>query len=467
MSSIPSSNSVSHRTALKEPPIYKSGRLMGHFHTMRESLLKLFVNTHENMGEIARVRLGPKYVYFTKNPEHIAEILTKQSSRFAKQTRGYEKLRLFLGEGLVTSEGDFWKKQRRIAQPAFHRERIAGFVDTMGRAAEEIFPTWDAATHQEKSFDISQQMMELTLKIAGETLFSQDISEKNSSFGPSLSYVLEHFNWLVSAKGPYPEYWPLPRNIRFWKDLRNLKSRAQKIIQQRRTDPGSYNDLLAMLMEAKDEETGESMSDKHLLDEVFTMLLAGHETTANALSWTFHLLSQHPDIAERVAQENAELLGERRPEAHELKSLTYTEQVFKEALRLYPPVWALARKATQETQLGDYLLPKGAFIFFAQYITQRDAQHWKDPEVFNPDRFAPEAFKEFKKKPNWRFIYFPFSRGQRQCIGDQFAMMEGLTVLSILSRKYTFKPDSTRVVEPEPTLTLRPKNGLFLHIGKR
>jgi cytochrome P450 len=434
---------------------------------MRANWPALFVKVREEMGNIARVRFGPVQTYFVYDPAFVSKILTKHASKYANQTRGYKKLSLLLGQGLVTSEGDFWKRQRRIAQPAFHRERIAGFVGTMAQATADLVDKWDAIAAENGEVEASQAMMELTLRIAGETLFSTDISSDTSEFGNALSYVLEHFNFLVGTPLPYPEYLPLKRNWDFWRAMKILNRVAWDIIQQRRESNEDKGDLLSMLMLARDEETGEGMSDQQLRDEVFTMLSAGHETTANALAWTLSLLAQHPDIAERVAEENTRLLGDRLPTASELKTLTYTEQVFKESMRLYPPVWCIARKAIEHDKLGEYDVRPGQFVFFSQYAIHRHPDHWNDPNTFDPDRFSKEAMDERKQYPHWRYTYFPFSRGQRQCIGDQFAMMEGLTVLSILVRRFRFALAPHANLVPEHSVTLRPKYGVPLLLQPR
>lgn len=449
------------------PPLLESSALLGHLHSMRDGWPQLFMRAMHEKGDIVRLRFAMKHVYFLFHPSYVAQVLTRHSDRYARQTRGYKKLGLLLGQGLVTSEGDFWKRQRRIAQPAFHKERIAGFVETFAKATEAMSTRWEDVAQKEQRIDGADAMMALTLQIAGETLFSSDISQSTSAFGTSLSYALKHFSRLVSAPVPYPEYMPTLRNWRFWKSIRTMDRIVWDLINERRKSGEDKGDLLSMLMLTRNEETGETMSDKQLRDEAFTMLSAGHETTANALAWTLYLLTQHPDVADRVAEENQALLGDRLPTPEDLKKLTYTEQVFRESMRLYPPVWAIARKSMQDDEFDGYKIPAGHFVFMSQYAVHRHPVLWEEPEAFRPERFAPEKVEARKQIKDWRYLYFPFSRGQRQCIGDQFAMMEGLTILSILSRRFRFRLAQDAKIELEASITLRPKHGVPMYIERR
>ncbi len=442
-----------------EMPELEAKGWAGHFASMRRDPLGTMERA-SLMGDVVRLRFGPFYAYGVFHPVHAQHVLVQNAQNYEKQTRGYAKLRLLLGNGLVTSEGDFWRRQRRIAQPAFHRERIAGFVRTMAVATDDLANRWAQAATPTLSSNISEDMMKLTLRIAGETLCSQDISDEADRLGGSVKHVLEHFHWLTNAPFPFPEYWPTLGNLRFWKAIRNIEGVLADYIEERRRSTEVHHDLLSMFMEAVDEETGEQMDDRQLLDEAKTMLGAGYETTAVALSWALFLLSQHPDVAERLAEEADAVLGDTLPSPETVSQLTYARQVFFETMRLYPPVWAFARRAREDDTIGGFRIPKGAIVFVGIRNLHRHPEYWENPLTFDPGRFAPELVEARRKMPSGKYSYIPFIAGQRKCIGDHFALTEGTLVLAMLAQRFRFerKPGSETIV-PEPRLTLRPKDG--------
>ncbi len=439
----------------------------GHLLEARKGMLDLFMRGHREVGSVVRMRFLSLNVYAFHEPEDIHHILVKNASNYRKETKGYEKLRLLLGNGLVTSEGSFWRRQRRIAQPAFQHKYLEKFALVMSQATYDMTQQWEQKAVQGEEVDLAHEMMRLTLRIAGETLLSTDISQETDKFGSALAIALERFNYLATHPLPKIEYVPLPGNIRFWRAKRALNQMTWKLIQERRASPENKSDLLSMFMTARDEETGEQMSDKQLLDEVLTMLGAGHETTANALSWSLYMLSQHPEIREKMAEEVDRVLGDRLPTMADLKQLTYTKQVFQESIRLYPPVWALARKAVEDDVIGGYHIPAGSYLFFSPYAVHRHSKYWENPEEFNPERFTPEALQKQKSQGHSKFAYIPFSQGQRKCIGDHFAMMEGVLVLAILARRFQWSLAPNANIELEASLTLQPKHGMPMHLHKR
>ena len=443
---------------VRHAPRMSSTGLLGMLPEMRDDPIGLFLRAREAHGDVVRLRLGPYPAMFIYHPDHVHHVLAGNAANYAKQTRGYQMLRLVVGNGLVTSEGSFWKRQRRIAQPAFHRERIAGFHDVFVRASEDVVARWTGASGP---IDVAQEMNRLTLRIAGETLFGVDLSGDQDEVGQALTVVLHRFNDLVGSAMPWPELWPTKKNREFRAAMATMDRVVGDIIAERRKDPRPRNDLLAMFMEVKDEDTGESMSDAELRDEVMTMLLAGHETTANALAWTFWHLSKHPDVGRRLAAELDTVLGDRpSPGLEHVRALTYTGQVLNESMRLNPPVWALARKAVEDDEIGGYHVPKGTFVFMSQYAIHRHPDLWENPEGFDPDRFAGKPSRP-------RYAYFPFSGGQRQCIGDMFAQMEAVVVLSVLWRRFRFDLVPGHEVVPEPSVTLRPKYGVRMTLAAR
>lgn len=460
-------NTMASGSPLREAPEWKGHWFWGHLLDVRKDMLSVMVRAQAQGDDILRVPVLSRHVYFLFDPEAIHRVLVGNAANYYKGTRGYEKLRLMLGNGLVTSEGDFWRRQRRIAQPAFHHQRLEGFAHQMAQAATDWAGIWDKKAEQGQVVNVAQEMMQLTLRIAGETLFRSDISQQTDEFGRYLTIALEHFNYIVTHPLPKFEYIPLPRNLRFWYALRKLKQMTWSLIKDRRESGEDKGDLLSLLMHTRDEETGEQMNDQQLLDEVFTMLAAGHETTANALSWTLYLLSQHPDILERVAQEAERVVGDRLPTMADSKELVYTKQVFQEAMRLYPPIAALGRTARESDTLGGYHIPAGSHLYIMTYAVHRHPTHWDNPDTFDPERFSPALLEEKKHAGNTRYAYFPFSQGQRKCIGDHFAMLEGVLILAVLTRRFTFSLMPGSRVEPETTLTLRPKHGLPMMLHKR
>lgn len=379
-------------------------------------------------------------------------VLVDNSANYDKQTRGYDVLRQFLGNGLLTSSGDFWRRQRRIAQPAFHRKRIAGFADIMVSDTLDMLRRWDDVAALGNSVDLAHEMMSLTLRIVGKTMLSTDVHDSADAVGNAVTVLNEWADAAIDSLLPIG--FPTPATLRARDASRRLDRVIGDIVARRRAGEQA-EDLLAMLMEAKDAETGESMTDKQLRDEVMTMFLAGHETTANALAWTFYLLSTHPDIERRVRAELDAALGGTPPSLADLPRLPYLLQVIKEAMRLYPPAWMIDRNAVADDEIGGYRIRRGTLVLISPYVTHRHPGMWPNPEGFDPERFTPEA-----EESRPRYAYFPFGGGPRQCIGNSFAMMEAqLIVATVLQR---FKPWLVpgHPVAPQTLITLRPRWGL-------
>ncbi|TNE46151.1 MAG: cytochrome P450 [Deltaproteobacteria bacterium] len=443
-----------------EAPLMRGHWLWGNLKDVREDVLGFFLKAMAQDEAMLKASFLSINVHLLFDPDAIHHVFVKNAPNYYKGTRGYEKLRHLLGNGLVTSEGDFWRRQRRIAQPAFHKKRLEGFATTMAQAAEDMSLQWEESAKKGEELDLAQEMMRLTLRIAGETLFSTDISKASDDFGKYLSIGLEHFNHIASHPVPKVEYLPLPSNLRFWHALRKMKKMTWSLIQERRKRGEDRGDLLSMFMLARDEETGEQMSDQQLLDEAFTMLGAGHETTANALAWTLYLMTQNPDALEKVAQEADRVFGDRLPTMDDFKELTYTKRVIQESMRLFPPVWAIAKTAREDDVINGYHVSAGTHVYVCNYANHRNPRYWDNPEEFRPERFTPEALEEQKKRGRTNFMYMPFSQGQRKCIGDHFAMLEAVLIFSMLARKFQFQLKPGAVVKPETTVTLRPKDGI-------
>jgi len=443
-------------------PLLKSNHLFGHLAEMRRDPIGLIMGARAEMGDVVRVRIGHEHVLFVYHPNDIRHVLVDESRRYRKETPGYGVLKLLLGEGLLTSEGAHWKRQRRISQPAFHRKVIAGFFNTFleqgQRMVLELSPHADSGA----PVDMVAVLNKLTLRVAARTLFGTDVDEEQ--VGESLTVVLERFSALAVLPIPGGHLFPSPKNIRFRRAISDLHQVVDQIIAARRDQDEMREDLLGLLMASVDDETGEGMTDRELRDEIMTMLLAGHETTANALCWTLMLLSKHPETARRL---EAELDGGFEPamESMEgLRKLTYTSQVVSESMRLYPPAWILGRKAVVDDVIGGFDVPAGTSVYMCQYATHRHPDFWDNPEGFDPDRFAVDGdgASRFSKQ-----AYFPFSMGQRKCIGDHFARMESVVLLAVLCRAYGFSLLPGHQVQADPSVTLRPAHSLPMTLSRR
>ena len=416
---------------------------------MRRDPIGLLLRLANQHGEIAHLRLLNRHVVLVAGPEHVRHVLQDNYRNYSKQTRGFHVLRSFLANGLLTSEGDDWLRQRRIAQPAFHRGRIAAFGRTMTTAAAELADRWDA--DDIRTIDVTAEMTRLTLRIVGETLLSTDVSRDADRVGQALTVALRSANRAITRPIEIPPWLPTPENRRLRRARATLDAIVYGMIDRRRREGSPTEDLLSMLMDARDEETGARMSDTQLRDEVMTIFLAGHETTAIALGWTWLLLSRYPAIARRVRTELAEVLGGRAPGVDDLRRLVYVEQVVKESLRLFPPAWIISRCAIGADRIGGYDILPDTIVFASPYVTHRLSRLWDNPEGFDPDRFEPSTAES--RPP---FAYFPFGGGPRQCIGNSFAMMELVLVVATLAQRCRLDLAPGPPPGLRPSITLRP-----------
>jgi len=405
-------------------------------------------------GDVVCTRALPFRSLFLAHPEHIKHVLQDNARNYVKGIV-IAKLKVLIGEGLFTSEGDFWRRQRRLAQPAFHRDLLIGFVTTMTRTTATMLDRWEVRARTATPFDVAADMSALTLGIVGRALFSRVLDGDADEVGQALTAALAIVNERAIRFLPSPLWWPSAANRRLRHSIAVLDRVVYDIVEARRRTDRQDADLLAMLLVARDEETGAGMTDRQLRDEVMTFLLAGHETTAVALTWTWYLLDQNPAVAERLRAEVAAAIGTRTPTVEDLPRLRYVRMVIEEAMRLYPPVWGFMRQAIGPDEVGGFTIPKRSVVTISPYVTHRHPAFWDDPERFDPERFAPERVRS---RP--RFAYLPFSGGPRLCIGNEFALMEAQLVVAMTLQRYRLRlVPGTRVV-PESRLTLRPRDGL-------
>ena len=437
----------------------------GSFDQRREDPLGLFLRAHEEHGEFVRLRMGPAiHLVSVSSPALVKQVLVDRADCYGKPPSLFRGALPLLGNGLFMSGGDFWKRQRRLMQPAFHKERLAALAGAMVDATREMLARWRSRPSPHEPLDMAAEMMRLTLVIVGRTLFSADVGGATDRLGPAITQVLEETNHRILSLLPLYEFIPGERGRRFRQSLAVLDAAVYEVIASRRAGQTQGEDLLAMLMAMQDADTGERMTDTQLRDEVMTLLLAGHETTANLLAWMWHMLSQHPEVEARAHAEVHAVLGEREPTAQDVPRLVYLTQVLEETLRLYPPVWILARQPVKEDVLGGVQLPPSARVIVATapWVLHQNPALWPDPTRFDPERFAPGLAAS---RP--RFAFMPFGGGQRLCIGQGFAMMEATLVAAEVLRHFRPRAVPGHRVDMEPLVTLRPRGGLPLVLEPR
>lgn len=438
----------------------KGNFLFGSALDFKKDSIAFITNTEKQFPDFARFRFAYIRMVYLTHPDYVKHVMQTNNKNYKKGIE-YEHLKPVLGEGLLTSEGDFWLRQRRLAQPAFHKDRIASFFSIMVNSTQSLLDEWEKKLDN-KTTDIHAEMMHLALDIVAKTLLSADVKSESNEIERALSVAIEESYHRVKTLINFPLWVPVPRHLRYNSHRKKLDDVVNKIIEQRRSSTQKFDDLLEMLMNVEDEDTKERMSDKQLRDEVMTIFLAGHETTANALTWAFYLLAKNPEVKTKLLDEIKTVLNGKTPSFEELKNLHYTQQVIHEVLRLYPPAWALGRSALADDNIDGYPIKKGDNILISPYVIHRSPRFWEKPDEFIPERFTPEKMKDMHK-----FVYFPFGGGPRFCIGNNFAMMEMQIILPMILQKFEIHLKSNQDVLPEPLVTLRPRGGLMCKIERK
>jgi cytochrome P450 len=439
--------------AVPLPPGPRGRLFTGHLPDFRNDRLNFFTRCARDWGDFVLLRFGSRRIYLVSDPHAIEEVLVTHSRDYSK----HFALRLnpsVLGNGLLTSEGDFWLRQRRLIQPAFQRARLNAYAADMLAAADRVLGSWSAG----ETRDVLSEMSRLALMIAGKTLFGAEVEGDARDVGQALEVLLERFRARFASVIWLPRWVPTPGKVRFDRAVRRLDEIIYRFIRERRES----GDLLSILLQARDEDDGSRMTDRQVRDEAMTLFLAGHETTALTLSWTWYLLAQNPDVAERLAAEVDDVLAGRPPGADDLPRLRYAEQVVQEAMRILPPIYTIGREALREGSIGGYCVPKGTTILMSQWVVHRDARWFERPLDFRPERWSDDRVKQLP-----RFAYFPFGGGPRMCIGNTFAMIEAVLVLARIAQRFRFTIVPDHPVEPWPTFTLRPRNGIKVVIAPR
>jgi cytochrome P450 len=436
------------RAASKLAPGPRTYNMFGELAHIRRDRLGFVLRMARNYGDIVRFRMGPRVLHLVSEPDGVRHVLQANYKNYKKGV-GIAQAKQWLGEGLVTSEGELWARHRRIIQPAINRDRLAVLSPFIVSAALEMLERWRFAAGSRYTIDVASEMMALTLKIIAQVLFKTDLSnvqELGEAFAASLQDAMDRMTAVVML----PDWLPVPGKLRFRRALRTLEATVYDIIRSGRNcdDGDGDGGFLLSLLNSR-------FSDKEIRDQILTMLLAGHETTASSLAWTFYLLSEHPWAWKRLRAELDDVLGGRPPTHDDLPRLVWTRMVWEEALRLYPPVWLIPRRAIAADEIGGYFIPANSDVLISPFVIHRDTRYWHDPSVFDPERFSPNRPE---RRPD--FTYLPFGSGPRACVGQPFAMTEALLVLAMVNQRYCLSRRPNCRVVPEPLLTLRLRNGL-------
>jgi len=440
-------------------PFGPKGKLLsGNLKEFQLDPLKYLSNLTKNYGDFVKFRLGPfQNVYLINDPDLIKEVLVTKQKAFMK-SKDIQTLKTVVGEGLLTSEKDLHKQQRRLIQPSFTRARIMGYGDDMINTTQHYISSWKDGEERV----ISEDMMNLTLGIISKTMFSMDFEEGANIIGEPMETVMKQSIKRMRSLIKFPMWLPTKQNRKLKHAIQTLDDVLYDIINNRKQELETKEDLLSVLMNAKDSEENIGMSDKQLRDELMTIFLAGHETTANALTWTLYLLAQHPEVEKNLIKELDTVIGSNPLSPHHFSELTYTQNIVWESLRLYPPAYLIGRQVYKDVQIGKYQLKKGSMVIMSQYVAHRNEKFFQDPHSFIPERFENGFMKTLPL-----YAYFPFGGGPRVCIGNHFALMETVLVLACIGQKFHLTATENQPLKPQPLITLRPKYGLKMSIKER
>ena len=441
----------------RRPPGPRGLPFLGNLLDFRRDALRYYSEWSRQYGDIVALRLGTWPAVLLNHSDYVEHVLVKNARNFIKFPFFFRHVREIFGQGLLTSEGELWHRQRRLAAPAFHAQRLAVYGDTTVRFTERMLESWRPGDLRDVHVDTTA----LTMCIAAKALFNAEVKKDVAEIGQAFNAIVEEI--AVRLRRPFRilDAVPTPGNIRYVRAVHRIDRLVTKIIRERREEGGDRGDLLSILLLGRDEEN-QSMSDRQLRDEVITLLVAGHETTAIALSWTWYLLAHSPDVDAKLAAELRDVLGGRAPTVSDLAQLTFTQQVVTEALRIYPPAWGFGREALADCEIGGYAIPAGTTIIISPWVLHRDPRYFEHPTEFRPERWSGDFARQLP-----RFAYIPFGGGPRICIGNRFAMMEMILILATVAQRYRLQWHGARPVVPLPSITLRPKGGIRVQLAPR
>lgn len=439
------------------PPGPKGWPILGNVPELARDQLGFFSSIACQYGDVARFKIGSHSGVLVSDPNLAEQILVKQHGSYRKNSFFWRQVTALFGSGLLTSEGAAWQRQRRMAAPAFVSPTLESYAPIMVDATDEILRTWSSGQVR----NVHTDMLSLTMKVASRTLFGCDVEEDTRMMEKDNEALQNEIDSRLSRPFVIPDWVPLPGHMRYLRAIARTDKMVAKIIERRRASPTNDVNLLSRLMLARDE-TGNPMSDRQLRDEVVTFLLAGQETTALALSWTWYLLGQYPDVDAKLGLELRKVLGARAPHVGDITQLPYTQHVITEAMRLYPPAWIVGRETAETCKIGKYTIPPGATVFISPWVLHRSSRFFDEPAAFKPERWAGTLSRDLP-----RFAYMPFGGGPRICIGQRFAIMEACLILATIAQKFSVEWLSDRPVIPQPSITLRPKHGVWVRLSAR
>jgi cytochrome P450 len=434
---------------------------LGNLLQLRKERINFLQKQQKKLGDIYQLKVPTRKIIVLTNPEWIKYVLVDNNKNYTKSF-AYDSIKIFLGNGLLTSEGEFWKRQRRLAQPAFHKEKLNLMFQNMVEQTQKCISELEKYADTNQSVNLSKVLYKLTLDIVNSTLFYNEVDNTTDKIYKLVSEGSEFISKRINNPFQLPDWFPTPTKLKEKEVLKTMDEVFYSVIDKRRQQKAEHEDLLSMLMEARDEETGETMSNKQLRDEILTIFVAGHETTQIALSWTFYLLSENPDKLKILMDEIKEQLNGNVPTAINIRSLQYLKQVIDESMRCFPPAWVMGRRSIDKDVIDGCEIPAYTNIIMPIYVVHHDERVWENPYEFKPERFSPENLKDKQK-----FSFFPFGGGPRLCIGNNFAIQEMQVCLAMILQKFKVEIDKDFVPELEPLVTLRPKNPVFAKIYKR
>lgn len=444
-------------TAIPRPPGPKGHFLLGNLPELKHDRLGFFTTCARRYGDVVSLRLVRRQAFLLSHPDDIGHVLLDNHRNFIKHRAFWRHTTALLGQGLLTSEGDFWRRQRHLAAPAFHTERIAAYGAIMVDYTEKLLTHWQAGEVR----NVHQDMQALTMRVAAKTLFDADLESEVATVRNAFEATIQEVDKRWVRPIYIPDTIPLPSTLRYLRGIRQLEKLIYRLIEERRQSGEDRGDLLSMLLQARDE-AGQPMPEKQVRDEVMTLLLAGHETTALTLSWGWYLLSCHPEAEARLLTELDTVLGGRAPTMADLNRLPYTEAVVLETLRLFPPAWGMGREVVAACEIGGYPIPAGATIYIIQWALHRDPRYFERPEEFIPERWLDGLSQRLP-----RYAFLPFGGGPRTCIGNRFALMEARLILATIAQRFRLLRSSGQPIKPVPSITLRPEGGVWVKLMRR
>ncbi len=434
--------------------------LLGSVLPFRKDPIRYLVDAWSTYGDVVRLNIRGMTVHLVTRPEHVEHVLVRRRHTYFKGY-GYDDQKLLLGEGLITSEGELWERQHRMMQPLFTPRGTMRFMDVMVKAIRNMLARWEPLADDGRVIQVDDEMARLTGNIIVRILFGRDLDDETSRIDEAFQFCVGFIDQRSADLIALPMFIPAPANRRFKRCLAAIHRFIDDRIDERPPEPRE-EDLLSVLMRARDEETGKGMDRRQLRDELVTLFVAGYQTTMHALTWTWYLLDQHPEVAGRLWEEQCSVLNGRTPTVASLPHLRYARMVFQEAMRLYPPIKVIVREASEDDEIDGYHIPAGSLVLVSPYITQRHPALWENPETFDPERFTPEQAEQRS-----RYAYLPFSAGPRVCLGGSFAMLEAALVLMMVTQQYRLQLVRGHPVEPSMAVKTWPLHGMPMTLHRR